>query len=289
MKKRKKNNRTIKANMRILKSGKIKVYKNSKISFSPQISYSLENLIIGRLDAIPSKEEVVIDSVTTPIPYTNNIISAERFLGLNKLDFGEYTIAAVVNKSTRTKKVFDINSNTIIGKLMRTSTLTAIFNKYYDRRNNNLVEEWGELNTDDNTAFTNILYVPQILVFLDDTTGKILRQPYKVNLLIVAVPDKDNLAEGIEAVHDVTAIRKYIEAIVDAGLKCGAKNLVIEPFCNKIFESDLYTTSDVWRLMIGSQRVMDGFNTIDFCINNDDQFIVFNSAMHGTSTINSIM
>ena len=57
----KKQRKMAKSNIKILKSGKIKISKEQKLDLTPFIEGTINNTIVSRLNGIISKEEVVID------------------------------------------------------------------------------------------------------------------------------------------------------------------------------------------------------------------------------------
>ena len=100
---------------------------------------------------------------------------------LGRMDSAEnQTIVLPIVNKKKSISCFNMLNDTIIGSLLRTSTLKPIYKR--------LKSEWEELNKDDKSDFVNVLYIPNILVFLDENTGKPLRQPYQINLLLISLP-----------------------------------------------------------------------------------------------------
>ena len=83
---------------------------------------------------------------------------------------------SVVNKKNSCDG-FNFDDATIVGNLMRTSLLPAIYKR--------IMDNWVDINDKKNLS-TNVLFIPDILVYLDKYTGEVLRYPYKVNLLLIA-------------------------------------------------------------------------------------------------------
>jgi len=263
--KRKKREKVADKTIEILESGKVKFNKDQKVSLKPYIQDSLDKVVCNRLDSILTQEDVVLEeNLKTNV--TINLSSMKRTLELNALSTNEpYTIVNIFNKKN-VEEIFDFLSDDIIGYLLRTSTLAAI---YKEKK-----ESWMELNTDDSTAFTNVLFIPDIFVFLDDVTGKPRKKPYKVNLLILAEATKKKL-NLTDATEDVDPVKKYIEDVFESTIKVGAKRLIISPFSHEYFLDDERYTSELWLGCTEKQRNNDNIKSIDYAIDEDDSYIIF--------------
>lgn len=263
-------------NIKILKSGKVKIKKGQKISLSPYVTDSVNNAIVSRLDAIISKADVVIDAKNKVLSTSTNLSSMKRTVELlTKIDSPiVYTLVHIINKKNATD-IFDFMDDGIIGSLLRSSTLASIYKE--------VKPKWVELNTDDKTSFTNVLFIPKILVFLDEVTGKILKRPYVVNLLLVTEPSAKEMATGLEKLSSEEITDHIIKDVFTSSIKCGARNLIVNPYCHKALMADEHYTSDVWKVMSEVQPSIENLDTIDYSITNDDLYIIFNKNRIGVT------
>lgn len=256
--------------IKILEDGKIKVGKQ-KLKFSPYVDESVEGSVCGRLDGIVSKEDVIIEgNPTTTI--TNSLTSVCRALRINH-QFSNDPTTIVVTRSKKKGVLFDFMDETIIGKLLRTSTLGLIYKQ--------LSEAWFTLNHNDQSCMTNILFIPHVFVFVDDEKHDTLEKPYMVNLLLVCPPDKNKMHE-IEATSTEEAINRIVNDTMDAACKLGLRKLIIEPFAHKIFEEDPHQTAIAWSTIAGTQRVQEHVDTIDF-VNEDENYYIIFATSNGTT------
>lgn len=272
LKKKKNDMKIAEQNIKILKSGKIKVKKGQKISLDPYIENSVENTICSRSTGIISKEDVVVSNGdVSKTNITANLSSMRRTADMlsRTSTSTTYTITHVINKK-ESGEIFDFLDDSIVGILLRTSTLATIYKKIKD--------EWLDLNDEDKTSFFNVLYIPNIFVFLDED-GKIKKKPYKVNLLLVAIPTLKHFSEikieGIDEVDDSIYTKKIVDEITDIAIKCGAKNLIVAPYCHKVFLNDPHYTAELWKDATSSGRIISHISSIDFAVNDDDLYIIF--------------
>lgn len=255
-------------NIKILKSGKVKIKKGTKINLQPLIDTSSKDVVISRIDGILSKEDVNIDVPKCTVSTTTTLSSMRRSVDLlsRSGDNTVYTLTHVINKKNALD-IFDFMDDSIIGNLLRTSSLGAVYKK--------VKSAWKDLNQDDKTKFTNVLFIPNILVFLDEKTGDTKRLPYKVNLLLIAEPSISNMSEGIEKVEDVEATRRIIEDVLDAGIKCGCKDMIVNPYCYKQLLNDVDFTAGTFHAITESQRCMEQYHSLTFTVNDDDLYVIF--------------
>ena len=274
MGKKKKLMKLAEASMKILKNGKLKVSKGQKIKLDPFIDGSVEAAIVSRLNGVITKEDVVVDTTDLHLEIDTNLTSDLRVAELhsrvsNKNNVGPCTIAMVVSKK-EALKMFDFLSDSTIGTILRTSTLASIYKK--------IKPQWVDLNDEDKTQFTNVMYIPNIMMFIDSETGKFKKHPTSLNLLILAVPNPNKMDEdGVEELSDEDAAARVIADVMEAGIKCGAKDLIINPYCNKLLEKDEHSTAVLWNQIITSQRVIEQYHSITFSIEDDNQFVIFNA------------
>ena len=260
------------SNFKILKSGKLKVKKGQKINLRPFITNSVENSVVGRLDGIISKENVVVDTEDLHQNVTSNMLSDIHVASLAAKTEkpGISTLVVTVNKKNALD-AFDLMRDDSLGILLRTSTLTSCYME--------LKQEWKNLNEDDNSNFTNVLYVPEVMVFVDPDTGKLLKKPFKVNIIILAIPTKKNMSEqGVEEFTDEMAASRVIADIMDSAIKLGCKDIIIDPYCHKYLISMPYDAGKLWNNIVSTQRCIEQFKSIIFAIEDEELFVSFNAA-----------
>lgn len=272
MSKKKQLKKLAKSNIQILKSGKIKVAKDQKINLKSFVNDSIENSVVSRLNAIISREDVVIDTADLRADVTTNMTSDVKTaeLAARANNPNTNTIVLTVNKKNALD-VFDFLEDGSLGIILRTSTLASIY------KDDSIKSKWVDLNKNDKTNFTNVLYIPKIMVFIDPSNGKIRKTPYYINLLLLAVPTQKNMGEAVEEVSDENACARVIADICDAAIKCGAKNLIIDPYDYKMFRKEPHTTAELWYQISTGQRFIEQFNSVIFTIENEELFIVFNA------------
>lgn len=261
---------------KIFDAGKIKIEKGSKIILNPFIRNSVDNAIVSRSDAIISKENIEIDSpkhVTAVNIISSTMGKVSRALGRMDSAENQTIVLPIVNKK-KSISCFNMLNDTIIGSLLRTSTLKPIYKK--------LKSEWEELNKDDKSDFVNVLYIPNILVFLDENTGKPLRQPYQINLLLISLPSTKYMlnANGNGNITDKNEIMtKIIYNIIDTIIVCGIKHVITSPYNCELFADLPYDSGNLWQVACSTERVNDNIKSIYFTINNDDLYIIFSGIM----------
>ena len=260
------------SNFKILKSGKLKVKKGQKINLRPFITNSVENSVVGRLDGIISKENVVVDTEDLHQNVTSNMLSDIHVASLAAKTEkpGISTLVVTVNKKNALD-AFDLMRDDSLGILLRTSTLTSCYME--------LKQEWKDLNEEDNSNFTNVLYVPEVMVFVDPDTGKLLKKPFKVNIIILAIPTKKNMSEqGVEEFTDEMAASRVIADIMDSAIKLGCKDIIIDPYCHKYLISMPYDAGKLWNNIVSTQRCIEQFKSIIFAIEDEELFVSFNAS-----------
>lgn len=272
MGKKKKLKKLAESNMKILANGKLKVSRGQKIKLDPFIKNSVDEAVISRIDGILTKEDVLVDESDLKVEINTNLTSdlhvAELSTRMNKV--GKSTIALVIPKKDALD-IFNWLADDTIGELLRTSTLASIYGK--------LKPQWTELNKGDNTSFTNVMYIPGVMVFIDSMTGKFKKSPMSINLLIIAVPPTGKMdEEGIEKISDEDAAARVIADIIESGIKCGVKDLIVNPYGYKVLNKDERMTAVLWNQITTGQRVIEQYNSITFSIEDDDKFVIFNAA-----------
>ena len=182
------------------------------------------------------------------------------------------TIVIAINKKNAID-VFDFLNEGTIGKILRSSTLAAA---YTDK---SIRDPWIELNKDDTSSFTNILYIPKVMIFIDGETNEIRKSPYYINVLVVALPSVKKMStDGVEEVSDEDACARAIADIAEASIKCGCKDIVFNPYKYKLFTKDPRFTAELWYMMTSSQRFIENIKSINFALESEEEFITFNAA-----------
>ena len=268
MGKKKKSKSVAEANIKILKSGKIKIKKGQKISLDSYIENSVNNVVCSRSEGIIPKEDVKVESEERKVEIGIGLSSLKRTISLasSMSDGKTFTIAHVINKKDALS-IFDFMDDSIVGTLLRTSTLAAVYKR--------VKKQWVDLNEDDKTNFTNVLYFPNIFIFLDENTGKLTKKPFSINLLLIVEPAVKDMGEGIEEVSKEDAVRRIITDVYDIAIKLKAEHLIVAPFCHKLFMNDAYYTSELWHSLAERQNVIEGIKSIDFAVNDDNLYIIF--------------
>lgn len=252
--------------IRITDSGEIKLRRDETIDVSTYVKESVSNAVISRLDGITNKEEITIDGEMTEsrLDVATNCSSIIRTLDIfGKIDaVNPQTIVIPMTK----KRGAHLEDNPIIGWLIKTSTFISVFNKLRD--------EWDNLNKDDKTSFTNVFYIPKIQIFIGNN-GKMRRKPLEVNLFVVAFPSMKNATPGIELIDTTTYTNRIINDTMEAVIRLGIKNVIIDPYCMSALLDDVHYTATYWHGYMDKQRTIENIKCITFVIDDDDLFIIF--------------
>ena len=251
--------------IKILESGKIKFKKNEKIDISSFIESSINDAKISRLEGIPSKEEIIIDGgATYRIEASSNCSSIKRIIELMSSINSDDTQTIVLPMTK--KKASNLEDNEIIEWLGKSSTFITAYTK--------LKKSWDNLNEDDNSCFTNVMYIPKLYIFLEKK-GKIRKKPIIVNLMIVAFPSINKATNGIDAIDDIEYTNRIINDSIEACIKCGSKHIVIDPYYMSALTKDVHYTARYWHGKTETQRVIENIRNITFSIDNDDLYVIF--------------
>lgn len=252
--------------IKITDSGEIKLKKDESIDISGYVKETVTDAVISRLDGITNKEEINIDGENSSyrLDTTTSCSSIIRHVDLMSAidDVNPQTIVIPMTK----KRAAHLDENPIVSWLMKTSTFISVFNR--------LKDEWDSLNTDDKTTFTNVFYLPKLYIFVDKA-GKMRKKPTCINLLIVAFPSMKNATPGIELIDNTTYVNRIIEDTMDAVIKLGIKNMVIDPYCMPALMDDVHYTAKYWYGYTERQRAIENIRMITFTIDNDELFIIF--------------
>ena len=249
----------------ILESGKIKFKKDEKVDLGAFIETSINDAKISRLEGIPSKEEIVIDgSNNYRLDASTNCSSITRIIELVS-NINTTDIQTIVLPMTK-KKALNLADNDVISWLGKSSTFAAVYSK--------LEKSWDEINDDDNTKFTNVMFIPKLYIFLEKK-GKLRKKPIVVNLMIVALPSINKAKEGLENTDDIEYTNRIINDSIEACIRCGCKSIIVDPFSMNSLQKDVHYTSRYWHGKTEMQRVIENIRNITFSIDNDDLYVIF--------------
>lgn len=251
----------------ILESGKIKFKKDKKVDIGHYVESSVNDAKISRLEGIPSKEEIIIDGSnnTYRLNTSANCSSIARIIDIVS-DINSNDVQTIVLPMTK-KKANKLENNHIFEWLCKSSTLLATYTKLNTR--------WRELNDDDKSNFTNVMYIPNIYIFIEKN-GKLRKKPIAVNLMIVAVPSSTGVNNNrLEVVDDIDYTNRVITDSLEACIRCGCKSIVVDPYSMKILMSDVHYTAKYWHGKTETQRVIENIRNITFSINDDDLYVIF--------------
>lgn len=258
-----------KKSMKILKSGKILIEGANKIDLSPFIKTSVDEAVVSRLDGIISVEDANAKKVNCKIDHVlQSQVRVSELNGMtNQSPVNDTILIMLPKKASLT--VFDFLDTGVVGDLLRCSTLANAYKQ--------VKKKWVELNTDDNTEFTNILYLPDIMVFLDTKNNKFKEVPYKVNVLICAIPPTKRIAELHPTDEDTkqTARMRIISDCLEAGVRLGVKRLIIDPFMVKQLRKDRSDSAKLWNEAIRSERIRHSYTNIIMAFEDEGEFVVF--------------
>ena len=265
-----------------MKNGAVKVRKGEYMDISESIQFSTEQSILSRLDNIISKEDVLVDTsdckVSIKTLMTNELYTAEAIFRLGNKKV--HTIVIPVSKKEAISS-FDFLEATILSAILRTGTLGYVYN--------NIAESWKAMNEENTSSFTNVLYVPKVLEFIDFNKGKVRKcNLFNINVLVVALPSKNAIIEEVKSddndidEKDVDSLlaSRVIADICDAAIKCGCKDLIIDPFGYKFLEKDKTETSSLWKQITTSQRFIENIDSVTFTTDDNSDYVVFSSANH---------
>lgn len=278
MGKKKKKAKSIKkiANSRIsvLKSGKVKFEKGETISLNVFSERSIAGTIISRVDGIISKEVPESNTNKSKTEKHSFLMDMEDYLrATGTMDGKTQTIIIPIPKK-KACFAFDFLSNSILGVLLRTSTLATVYK--------NVKEKWVDLNKDDKSAFTNVMYIPSLMIFGDSFTGRLLEKPILANVLILAMPSEKQLDTTVTTENDVeiTEIRSrddvkkdIIGEIMESVIRLGATNIILDPFSHKVLRKDPLETILIWNTALQSKRVNQNVETVSTVFTDESLYI----------------
>ena len=263
-----------KSNITVLESGELKINKNTKIDLTGYVKKSIDTAMISRLDGIISKEDVVVDEEHANADVLVNMTNDTKCIEMaaKTSDFPQTLVIPVVKKEDL--DVFDLLKVTTIGRLLRSSTFASIYVK--------IKEQWEALNKGDDSNYTNVMYVPNVMVFMNPESGKLMKTPFYTNVLIVAIPSLKYMGDGIQEISQEAAIARVVSDLCDAAIKCRAKRIVTDPFSTlypMLLKPELVTVIGMtWNDISNTQRFLEQFELVTFAVEDEGRFISFAAA-----------
>lgn len=244
-----------------VEKGKLKLSKNTSINLTKNIDASISGSIVGLLDGIISREDVNLE----PKPTDVLVYASGPMYITDKSSFDtEYTIVVPISKKNATN-IFNYLDESVIGDLLTTSTLGIVYKK---------IKSLWEKSNDPESPLTSVLYLPHICIFLDPYTGNMKKYYRKVNLLLVGIPSKKVIEASTENImNDEEYTSRIIVDMFDAAIKCGCKNLIINPSGFKL-KNDIYTSAKLLTQITSSQKCHEHIDKVVYSVVNDAEFII---------------
>lgn len=247
--------------LKTLKKGRVKYSDDKKVDLTPFINESINNTLISELDAVISKEDVKVDDNDSKC----HIVS---MLKVKEDTFANRTFVVSVNRKQLVNS-FDFLKDTRIGALLRSSTLSSI---YYP-----IKDLWKKL-IDSDKSKTYVMYVPKIFVFANLSEMDLYDDSVFTNLLLVVTPTSDDIREANDKEMTKTDIKTHIITdILEAVIKTGNHNVIIDPYSHKVLADDKYGSGSLWNDISTSVRVDENIHSIifDFTFWDEEDFKLF--------------
>lgn len=262
--------------IRILESGKLKLQKDCIISMDEISKDAIDNTIGSRLDALEDNSTVSAEETAILTVNGNCCNQMHCYKMLSRIGVeGTQTLVTILNRK-QARKAFNFMNDGIIGTLLRTSNLGTIYNAIRDN--------WYDL-LQKSEGMDCILYIPGITIIADEDLSRILdTQSHKVNLLVYVGKAKqctydtdDTFMDGgfDEDDDDAKRIQEIVHGVLESAVRLNCNDLIIDPLDTKLFMKDVYLTAKIWHKEIEESRFTNHLKTIDFCIPDDDYFIIF--------------
>lgn len=275
-KKKKEKMKFAQANLKMLETGKIKISKKQKFNILPFVSESIDKSIVAKLGGFISKEEVVVenkDTLPTTTFFMTDILKGIQIYSkaYEMLPIKKLTAVIVISKKKALEE-FNIMNHTDLGLLLRTTTLAPIYK--------GIKSDWEALNKDTHECTPNIMYVPDVKVIVDANTGKYLVRPYSINVLVIAVPKlREVTNEGLVDMDEAIKVTNTLNYVFDAIIQTNSKNIVLNPYGYKLFAKNKTLVNSIWKAEYTSQDFMNHVNEFVTCIEDENDFISFTSAL----------
>lgn len=219
-----------------------------------------------RIDGIPSKEAVSVDNdnkLTTnfEIFHSNIPKSVDLVSGIHGKK--EYTIVVPMTK----KKSLKLGEDGIFQYLNHTSTFRYLYK--------NIRRAWFDLTENDDTKFTNVLWIPGIHMIANSRGSVIKDKDIVVNVLVTAFPNIDNASDGVEKVSKEDYMLRIVNDTYSAAIKLGCKTILVDPFHMRVLRNEAAMSSDMWNTATTEKKYIENIQDTFFSIEEDDLFIIF--------------
>ena len=234
------------------------------LDYSEAVSKTVNNCVIGKLDLLPTREDIVIDGDGLTTQLVLNKVTAHYDVYSGKRIYNERDITDIITSSStlvipikkKDSRISDLLSTKdgLLGYLNAVSVWSHVLD--------NISDTWEKLNMDDNRNSTsNILYLPGIIIPFADYYGHLLKETRTVDVIIVAISSIKNASDDIEEMSIVDYNKKCINDVLEAAIHFNAKNVVTTPVWCK--QTDCTANQDLWEKGSTSKRVTDNIRRID--------------------------
>lgn len=246
--------------LKSLKKGRVK-YDDKKVDLTQYIQNSIDNTLISELNAIISKEDVKVEEDGAKCSIAS-VLKVKEDLFANK------TFVVSINRKQLTN-AFDFLKDTRIGALLRSSTLSSI---YYP-----IKDLWQKLIDSDKTK-TYVMCIPNVFIFANLSEMDLYEDSVFADLLIVVTPSSDDIRESVkEEITKIDIRTRIITDTLEAVIRTGCHNIVLDPFSHKVLADDKYESGQLWNEIATSVRVDENINSIlfDFTFWDEEDFNLF--------------
>lgn len=245
---------------------KAMMHGGTVLDFSESVSKTVNNMTIGKLSLLPTREEIVIDDEERKTTMNVNRISSHYDLYSATGIFNEKEITDIIGNDTTfvipVKKKDALISELKSAKGGLLGYLNAV--SLWDHVLNNINDDWEKMNISDKSTDSNIMYLPGIIIPFMDYYGHLLKEPKKIDVIIVSIPSIKNANEGIEEMSIIDYNKKCINDVLEAAIHFNAKNIITIPTWCK--QTCCTANADLWEHAANSKRVTDNINTINLVV-----------------------
>ena len=256
--------------IRILKSGKLKLSKGYVISMDELSKDAIANTIGSRYEALEDNSAVSSDTSKKGEVCGQWCSLMKTYRMMSKVDEAgneELTIVYPIARK-HASEIFDYAGSTVIGQLLRISNLGTIYNAVH--------ENWTNL-LKASKSMDCLLYIPGITIFADDELRIFTEKQTKVNLLLFVVRGK--VSEAPDFLEDEekpeTDNSTVADRVLDSAVKLGCTNLLVDPLSFKNYQKDVREAGKEWKKAVEDESNATHLHTVTFCVEDDDDFIVF--------------
>ena len=212
------------------------------LDYSEAVSKTVNNCVIGKLDLLPTREDIVIDGEGLTTQLVLNKVTAHYDVYSGKRIYNEKGITDIITSNSTLVIPIKKKDSRISDLLSTKDGLLGYLNavSVWSRVLDNISDNWEKLNMDDKSQTSNILYLPGIIIPFADYYGHLLKETRTV---------------------DVDYNKKCINDVLEAAIHFNAKNVVTTPVWCK--QTDCTANQDLWEKGSTSKRVTDNIRRID--------------------------